>query len=67
MPGGTLPVIDISEIEKRNYGTPFSSLYTPKNLSTNPRNFLLFEILINRERMPINFDKGSTVLLFVYA
>jgi hypothetical protein len=44
MPGGTLPMIDISEIEKRNYGTPFSSMYTPKNLITNPRKFLLFEI-----------------------
>jgi hypothetical protein len=36
-------VIDISEIEKWNYGTPFSPMYPATNVITNLENYFLFE------------------------
>jgi len=55
MPGWTLPVIDISEIEKWKYETPFSLMYPSQNLITNLRNILLFENFnsLNAELNPI--------------
>jgi hypothetical protein len=67
MPGGTLPVIDTSEIEKWNYATPFSPMYPATNLINKSWKFSFIQKFLNREGMPIKFNKGSALLLFVYA